>query len=154
MRPRTEQGIRDERGQVTLLIVGFAVFLAMAVAVVVDATAAYLQRSGLSTLADGAALHGADLGATGADVYEGGVPEGRLEVTAAQASAAVRDYLTQVGAYRRYPGLRHTIAVDPSEDRVTVRLSAPLELPLTFPGSPDRPTVSASGSAVSGVDRP
>ncbi|MCR6033372.1 hypothetical protein GGQ22_18305 [Nocardioides sp. zg-579] len=152
--PRRTDPARDEHGQVTVLIVGFAVFLAMAVAVVVDATAAYLQHSGLGTLADGAALHGADLGATGADVYEGGVPEGRLVVTAAQASAAVRDYLVEVGAYRRYPGLRHTVAVDPATDRVTVRLSAPLELPLTFPGSPDRPTVAASGSAVSGVDRP
>lgn len=144
---------RAERGQVSVLIVGFAVFLAMAVAVVVDATAAYLQRQGLSTLADGAALHGADLGATGRDVYEGGVPGQRLEVTAAQASAAVRTYLTDVGAYRRYPGLRHTVSVDPAADRVTVRLSAPLELPLTFPGSPDRPTVGATGSAVSGVDQ-
>ncbi|WP_435744842.1 pilus assembly protein TadG-related protein [Nocardioides sp. SYSU DS0663] len=145
---------RSEQGQVTVLIVGFAVFLAIAVAVVVDATAAYLQRQGLSTLADGAALHGADLGATGVDIYHGGVPEGRLEVTAAQAAAAVRDYLRDVGAHQRYPGLRHSVSVDPRTDRVTVRLTAPLELPLTFPGSPDRPSVGATGSAVSGVDGP
>ena len=90
---------RDERGQATVLIIGLATFLAMTVALVVDATAAYLQRQGLDTLADGAALRGADLGATGRDVYEGGVPEDRLELTAAQVRQAVGDYLRGVGAY-------------------------------------------------------
>ncbi len=51
---------RDEAGQATVLIIGFAVVLAMVVAVVTDASAAYLQRQGLDTLADGAALAGAD----------------------------------------------------------------------------------------------
>jgi hypothetical protein len=69
--------------QVTVLILGFADFIA--IAIVVDGTAACLQRSGLSTLADGAAVHEADFGATGAAVYEGGVPEGRLEGTAVRA---------------------------------------------------------------------
>ena len=49
----------------------------MVVALVVDSSAAYLQRQGLDTLADGAALRGADLGATGEDVYQGGVPTRR-----------------------------------------------------------------------------
>ena len=66
---------RSEHGQATVLIVGFAVLLAMVVALVVDTSAAYLQRQGLDTLADGAALRGADLGATGEDVYQGGVPQ-------------------------------------------------------------------------------
>ena len=48
--------VQDERGTVTLLIVGFAVVLLMMAAVVTDASAAYLQRQGLDTLADGAAL--------------------------------------------------------------------------------------------------
>ena len=39
--------------------------LLMAIVVVIDASAAYLQRQGLDTLADGAALHGADLGDVG-----------------------------------------------------------------------------------------
>ena len=46
---------RDEQGQVTLLIIGFASILLMAIVVVVDASAAYLQRQGLDNLADGAA---------------------------------------------------------------------------------------------------
>lgn len=139
---------RDEAGQISVLVIGFALLIAMLVAVVVDATAAYIQRQGLDSLADGAALHGADLGATGDDVYTGGVTEQPLELTRAKARAAVHDYLTGVGAYRRYPGLTYTVMVDQGSERVTVNLNAPLDLPLTFPGSPERSTVGATGSAV------
>jgi len=141
---------RDERGSSAVLVIGFAGFLAMTIAMVVDASAAYLQRQGLDTLADGAALHGADLGATGHDVYQGGVPDERLELTAAQARSAVRDYLREVGAYRTYPGLTYDVSVD--DTRVTVVLRAPVDLPLTVPGSPDRPVVGATGSAVVAPD--
>jgi Flp pilus assembly protein TadG len=141
---------RDERGQSSLLIVGFAVVLAMLVAVVVDTSAAYLQRQGLDTLADGAALRGADLGATGEDVYQGGVPAETLALTPARARAAVGAYLHDAGAYARYPGLSYTVRVD--GDRVEVRLHAPLDLPLSIPGSPERATIGAQGSAVVGVD--
>jgi hypothetical protein len=141
---------RSERGQATVLIVGFAVVLAMVVALVVDTSAAYLQRQGLDTLADGAALHGADLGATGQDVYQGGVPEETLALTAARAKAAVGAYLRDAGAYSRYPSLTYSVRVD--GDRVVVSLHAPLDLPLTIPGSPERATIGAYGSAVVGVD--
>jgi uncharacterized membrane protein len=141
---------RSERGQATVLIVGFAAVLAMVVALVVDSTAAYLQRQGLDTLADGAALRGADLGATGVDVYEGGVPADILALTAAQARLAVGTYLQQSGAYARFPGLTYSVRVE--QDRVVVHVSAPLDLPLGIPGSPDRAVVGADGSAVVGVD--
>ena len=83
----------DERGQVTVLIAGFALLIAMLIAVVVDASAAYIQRQGLNTLADGAALHGADLAATGEEVYTRGVTEDRLELTPSEAKEGVRRYL-------------------------------------------------------------
>ncbi len=143
----------DERGQTTLMIVGFAFVLAMAVAMVVDASAAYLQRQGLDTVADGAALRGADLGATGREVYTGGVPSGRLELTAAAVRASVHDYLAATGAYGRYPGLRFDVAVDAAASSVTVHLEAPLDLPLTVPGSPGVATVGATGSAVVVAER-
>jgi uncharacterized membrane protein len=143
---------RGERGQATVLIVGFATFLAMTIAMVVDATAAYLQRQGLDTLADGAALHGADLGATGREVYEGGVPDGVLAVSAARVRVAVGDYLRSTGAFSRYPGLTYRVRVDPAAQSVHVSLSAPLDLPLTVPGSPETASVGATGSAVVGVD--
>jgi hypothetical protein len=142
--------MRDERGQATVLIVGFAVVLAMTVALVVDSTAAYLQRQGLDTLADGAALRGADLGATGEDVYEGGVPHDTLALTPAQARRAVGAYLQQSGAYAHYPGLTYSVRIE--QDRVVVSLHATLGLPLSIPGSPERATVGAEGSAVVGVD--
>ena len=116
-----------------MLIVGLATVLAMTVALVVDASAAYLQRQGLDTLADGAALRGADLGATGVDVYAGGVPDERLELTAGRARAAVADYLRDVGAYASYPGLSFSVSVDPGANSVQVRITAPLDLPLHDP---------------------
>ena len=76
-----------EHGQVTLLIIGFASILLMAIVVVIDASAAYLQRQGLDNLADGAALHGADLGST--DVYASGVDAARLAQEEAAVEAAV-----------------------------------------------------------------
>ena len=137
----------DERGQASVLIIGLATVLAMTIALVVDASAAYLQRQGLDTLADGAALRGADLGATGEDVYEGGVDQ-RLELTPSQARGAVGAYLRETGAFARYPGLSYTVRLDPATRSVEVDLSAPLDLPLAIPGSPERATIGATGSAI------
>ena len=144
------RGDRSERGQASVLIIGFAALLAMVVALVVDTSAAYLRRQGLDTLADGAALRGADLGATGEDVYQGGVPADTLALTPAQARAAVGSYLREAGAYARYPGLSYTVRI--AGDSVEVHLTAPLDLPLSIPGSPEHTTVGADGSAVVGVD--
>jgi hypothetical protein len=143
---------RDEAGQATVMIVGFAAVLAMLVATVVDASAAYLQRQGLDTVADGAALRGADLGASGRETYAGGVPPERLQLTAAAARAAVGAYLVETGAHRRYPGLRYQVGL--GDGRVSVRLDAPLDLPLTMPGSPERASIGAVGSAVVVADAP
>jgi hypothetical protein len=134
------------------MIIGFALVLAMAVALVTDASAAYLRRQGLDTLADGAALRGADLGATGQETYLHGVPADRLALAAATARSAVHAYLVDVGAFRRYPGLTWTVSVDGTADSVTVRIRAPLELPLTIPGSPQRAGIGATGSAVVAPD--
>ena len=143
---------RDERGQATIMIVGFAVVLAMAAALVTDASAAYLHRQGLDTLADGAALRGADLGATGEESYRTGVPPDRLALTATAVRASVHAYLLDVGAFRRFPGLTWTVSVDDGADSVTVRVRAPLELPLSIPGSPGRASIGATGAAVVAPD--
>ena len=142
---------RDERGQMTIMIVGFALVLAMAVAVVTDASAAYLRRQGLDTLADGAALSAADAAASGKEAYHGGVGV-ELVLTEHEAQAAVVDYLVRVGAYARYPGVAARVSVDQDDHRVTVALTAPLRLPLTVPGSPARTVVGATGSAEVTVD--
>ena len=136
---------RDEGGQTTVLIIGFATTILMALVVVVNASAAFLQRQELDNLADGAALYGADLGSAG--VYEEGIPEDRLLQTSSAVRAAVLDYLSDVGARARYPGLTPNIRVDASERTVTVTLSAPVDLPLSIPGAPSRPRVGASSTA-------
>ena len=137
-------GARDERGQSTLLIVGFAVVAIMMVAVVVDASAAYLRRSGLDSLADGAALAAAD-GIAGRQVYEGGLGE-RAVVDPLEASRYAAEYLAGSGAARRYPGLSYDVQI--GADRVVVRVSTPLELPITPPGWERRPTISATAASV------
>ena len=142
--------MRDERGQTSVLIIGFAFVLLLMVGVVVDASAAYLQRQGLNTVADGAALRGADLGATGREIYAGGVPPERLELSATEARAAVGAYLVEIGAHRKYPGLTYDVSV--GDAGVTVRLRAPLDLPLTIPGSPERASIGAVGSALVAPD--
>jgi hypothetical protein len=64
----------------------------------------------------------------------------------------VGDYLRGTGAFGRYPGLTYRVRVDAATQRVEVSITAPLDLPLTIPGSPERATIGATGSAVVGVD--
>jgi Flp pilus assembly protein TadG len=142
---------RDESGQVTLLIIGFFLVLLMAVAMVVDASSAFLQRQALDSLADGAALQGADLGSVG--TYQGGVPDQRLEQVGRQVHDAVGDYLVAVGALERYPNLRHDVQVDRDAGVVRVTLRAPLRLPLRIPGMEGDATIGATGSAAVTVQR-
>lgn len=139
--------VRSERGSTIPLIIGFAAILLLGIGVVIDASAAYLQHEDLVSLADGASLRGADLGAEGTEVYQGGLGTDRLQETQDAAQQAVDAYLDSVGASRRFPGLRSSVSLQGTT--VVVHLSAPAHLPLNVPGSPDHPTVGAtSGSAV------
>ncbi len=139
----TAQSRRGEGGQTTVLIVGFAVVALLMVAVVVDASAAYLRRQGLDNLADGAALAAAD-GVQGRQVYEGGLGE-RARIDPEVAREHVVDYLAATGAAARYPGLRCSLVA--ATDRVVVHVVAPLDLPLTLPGLERRTTVSATAAS-------
>jgi uncharacterized membrane protein len=134
---------RSEHGQTTLLLVGFAVVALLMVGVVVDASAAYLRRQGLDTLADGAALAAAD-GIQGRQVYETGLGE-RAGIDPALAQALVADYIAASTAVQEQPGLRY--AVDASADRIVVRIWAPLDLPITPPGWAERPVISATAAS-------
>lgn len=135
---------RDDAGQTALLIIGFTIIIAMTVVVVVDATAAYLRRQALNTLADGAALAAAD-GIAGEQVYLQGLDE-RAVVDPAAAQELVDAYLASVDAGARYPGLSHAVETD--GERVVVRLAGPLDLPLPFPGTGDTTHVTATAAAV------
>ncbi|MEZ0578445.1 pilus assembly protein TadG-related protein [Nocardioides sp. MH1] len=137
---------RAERGSSSVMIIGFALVVVLLVAVVIDAGAAYLERQDLDSLADGAALYGADAAAEGRDVYAGGLGRQDLHLSADVARAAVGDYLRSTGAYADHPGLHASVTV--RDDRVVVEVVAPLALPLDLPGAAVRPTVRARGSAV------
>ena len=135
----------DERGSTIPLIVGLATVLLLGVALVINASSAYLQRQGLDTLADGAALRGADLGAVG--VYAEGLTQERLLQETGAVEKEVRAYLGSIGADKTYPGLVVSARVNTADRSVTVTLSAPVRLPLHIPGSPTKPVVRASSTA-------
>ena len=143
--------MRDDRGTATLLIVGLALVLAMMAAVVTDASAAYLQRQGLDTLADGAALTAADAGVSGREAYGDGLGAD-LRLDTGTARAAVFDYLRRAGAFTRFPGLTVAVSVDATRQRVTVVVRAPVRLPLHLPGSPARADIGATSEADVRVD--
>ena len=76
----------------------------LTIATVTDASAAYLQHSGLDTVADGAALAGAE--ALNEElVYQQGLGQ-TPDLDPDLARQHVRDYLRDTGAYERFPGLR------------------------------------------------
>ena len=135
---------RDQRGQTTLLIVGLTVVVILMVAVVVDASAAYLRRAGLDSLADGAALAAAD-GVRGGQVYHGGLGR-RARIDPAVARRYAAEYLAATGAARRYPGLSYRVAA--GTDRIVVHVAAPLDLPITPPGWDRRPVVSGTAASI------
>jgi hypothetical protein len=134
---------RDERGQTSLLIVGFFLVALLLTIVVVDASAAYLRRQQLDALADGAALAAAD-GIQGAQVYEQGLGD-RAAIDPELARSYVADYLERLGAARDYPGLVPVVTV--RGDSVEVVVHAPLELPLVPPGWTSGSRVTGRASA-------
>ncbi len=137
---------RPERGSSIPLVLAFGAIVLLLVAVVVDASAAYLAHQRLDALADGAALQGADRGAQGTDAYDGGLATGDLSISRVEAERAVRDYLREVGAATRHPGIDVAVRLD--GDRVVVELIAPVDLPLHLPGAPSDPAIRSIGSAV------
>jgi hypothetical protein len=135
--------VSQDEGQTSVLVIGFAVVVSLAVAMVVNASAAYLTRSGLDSLADGAAL-AAGNGLTEDAVYRNGLgARAALDPAAAQALAGA--YLRDMGAAASYPGLRWSVSA--SEDRVVVRVSAPLDLPFTPPGWQSTPVVTGTAAS-------
>lgn len=129
----------------TPLIIGFAVVVALLVAVVVDASAAYLRRQGLNSAADAAALAATD-GIQGEEVYTHGLGE-RAEIDPAAARRYVADYFASSGIRRRFPGLDY--AVETTSNTVVVRVVAPMDLPLRVPGvGTDVPVRGTAASVV------
>ena len=134
-----------ERGQITVLVIGFVVILVSLVAVVVDASQVVLLRRTLSSVADGAALAAAQSLAE-QTFYTGEATE-LLPLDPAAARATVVAYLDESGVQARLLG------VDVVGERVTVSLAASARLPLlgSVTSSFDGTTVIARASARSPI---
>ncbi|MFH7324780.1 pilus assembly protein TadG-related protein [Aeromicrobium sp. HA] len=127
--------MRSERGNVTVLTVGFLAILGLLVVVVVNASAAFLERRELMNLADRVALHAAD-GLDRDRVYLRGITD-EATLDSADARALTAGIVPDDVSLRLMT----------SDDRVEVRVMRQTRLPLVPPGFPDTATVRAEASA-------
>lgn len=132
-----------EGGQLTVLIVVFALCLLLAVAAVTDISAAYLRRQSVASLADGAALSATDGGAAAA-VY-GDPDAGYVALGEDAARAAVDRYLHEVDAYATFPDLQASVGV--VDNVLVVRLQMPFRVPFPIPGARTTSIIEATGFA-------
>jgi hypothetical protein len=133
-----------ETGQITAMLVIFAVILLLAIAAVTDISASYLRRQAVTNLADGAALAATDAAAAAAVYADPEAEFVTIDPTAAQQ--AVEQYLTAIGAYDDYPGLTARVWVDGYAVRVA--LTVPYDLPVPVPGVSQTVDVHGTGSSM------
>ncbi len=91
-----------EDGQIGVLVIGYVVLALLLAAVVMAASAVYLEHKKLLSLADGAALAAADSFMVG-DIGGGSVPSPSL--VEERVKAAAGSYLTDSGAFGRHDHL-------------------------------------------------
>jgi uncharacterized membrane protein len=89
---RRRAGVPDDEGSVLLLTLGYAILAIVAILVCVDATSLYLAQKRLDSLADAAALAGAD-GFT-LSVVDG---EPRADLTSDEVGAQASALVDEVG---------------------------------------------------------
>jgi Flp pilus assembly protein TadG len=140
--PGRSQAARDERGQITAMLVIFSVCLLLAIVAVTDLSASYLRRQAVTSLADGAALAASNGAAAG--IY-GRSSDDFVVIGQPAAAAAVDSYLRDTGAYAKYPGLQVEVAAQ--GHTVTVYLSMPYRLPVPVPGVASTTTLHSSGAS-------
>ncbi|TNC31275.1 pilus assembly protein TadG-related protein [Mumia zhuanghuii] len=138
---------RGERGQISVMIIGFFLVLLLVVAVVVNASAAYLGQRRLADLADGAALAAAE-GVTRSSLY--GATGERAPLDPDAASRAVADYLRAVGAQDDVRALRWEVRG--RGDAVVVRLEGRVRLPLVPPGWSRGASIAADAAVELRID--
>ena len=125
---------RREEGTITVMTVGFLVFIGLLAVVVINASAAFLQRQELNNVADGAALAAAD-GLSREAFYR----RGEVTLDAAQARRLI-------GAYVSGDGIR-IVRVSTTDEQVSVRLERSVELALAPPGWGARTTIVSEATA-------
>ena len=125
---------RREDGSITVITIGFLLFIGFLAVVVVNSSAAFLQRQELDNVADGAALAAAD-GLSRDTFYR----EGDVTLDDGQARELVADYVNQ-------PGTR-VVEVRTDDDQVHVRLERTIGLALKPPGWNSRTTIVSEATA-------
>lgn len=125
---------RSERGQITVMTIGFFLVVALLGVVVINASQAFLERRELDNLADGAALAGAD----GLD-EDAFYRSGEVAADSRTARERVVEYLAGSGV--RITALRTT------DGAITVVVRRTIELPLVPPGFPARTTITAEATS-------
>lgn len=115
-----------ESGQITLLVIGFTLVLAVLIAVVVTASRVFLYQRALSTATDGAAIFAANQ-LDEAAFYTGGAGE-HLPISTAGARQAVAEYVTRTGLAERFQGFGYLVSTDGRV--VTVTFTATVGLPM------------------------
>lgn len=142
---RSRLSRRDERGQMTVLIIGFTAIVLMLIVVVTDISKVFLVRRSLDATADGAVLAAANgLAAIYAQADLGTGENARIDPEEAQRLTA--EYLDSVDASNRFTGLDWSASVDGTT--VTVELSSAVDLPFEPPGWEGSAEVGSSAAAV------
>ena len=126
--------MRRESGTITVVTIGFLLLLGLLTVVVVDASAAFLERQRLNNLADGAALAAAD-----ALDEAGFYTDRRLTLDPAEARRLVGRHLA--GEHVR------AVSVSTQGDTVTVHLERTIDLALAPPGWHSRTTIVADATS-------
>lgn len=134
---------RDERGQMTVLIIGFAAVVLLMVVVVTDISKVFLVRRDLDSTADGAVLAAANGLAA---VYAQSGSGGNAQLDPEEARRLTADYLDTVSASERFDGLDWSAEV--TGTTVTVELSSSVELPFTPPGWQEDADIASTASAI------
>jgi Putative Flp pilus-assembly TadE/G-like len=119
---------RGDSGQLTIMIIGFAVIVMMLVTLIANTSKAFLWRRSLSSWADAAALAATQTAGERA-IFDTGLA-GNLAVDEAAAEAFVLDYVDRHRLADRYPDLVLDVDADETAGVVTVTLSA--TMPLAF----------------------
>lgn len=128
-----------EGGQITVMTIGFFVFLGLLAVVVVNASAAFLQRQELDNLADGAALSAAD-GLSRDDFYRRGADD-RLEIDEGEARRLVSAYVAASGERVS------AVQISAAGDEVHVRMERAVDMAITPPGWTSRSTIVAEATS-------
>ncbi|NDL58606.1 pilus assembly protein TadG-related protein [Phytoactinopolyspora mesophila] len=114
---------RQEAGQITVLIIGLAIILGLAVAVIVNASNVFLERRSLASWADGAVTAAAQQ-VSHTHLY-GGESVRTLPLSEAAARQAVADYAVRTNLTSRLDDFAIVdVAVESGSGRVTVELAA------------------------------